>query len=241
MGNEFIDNKPEKIQEAEVNKMIKQNTSSEEKQFLLGLCNSYHIANLNSVISMENWLQLGMICANHIKDTSFNITQRMVLITNELYSRNFSNEHVHTFYVAFADNIGTLADSNFPTDITEVKKNIYQELKRLSTSKKQNQTSVPNNPINQMIERYTNNNSNQNVSIPIETKFGDVAFACTILNYKESYIRELCRKGKIPFEKPRGKYIFSRTQLEEWIKQNNTTKRKSSLKVGKWNKNSVKP
>jgi len=62
---------------------------------------------------------------------------------------------------------------------------------------------------------------------------GDIHFAESILPYKISYIRDLCRKRLIPFEKPKGKYVFYKSKLEEWLKQNGSDHRVEMLSIGK--------
>ena len=91
------------------------------------------------------------------------------------------------------------------------------------------------------------NNSENNTSKvdnPEETKVkpndkykgmesGDIQFAAHILPYKVSYIRELCRKRLIPYEKPKGKYVFFKSKLEEWLQQNGSNHRLELLSIGK--------
>ena len=62
---------------------------------------------------------------------------------------------------------------------------------------------------------------------------GDIYFASSILPYKVSYIRDLCRKRIIPYEKPKGKYVFYRNKLEEWVKQNGSDYKVELLSIGK--------
>jgi len=62
---------------------------------------------------------------------------------------------------------------------------------------------------------------------------GDIYFAGSILPYKPSYIRDLCRRRQIPYEKPKGKYVFYRTKLEEWLKQRGSDYELEMLSLGK--------
>ena len=62
---------------------------------------------------------------------------------------------------------------------------------------------------------------------------GDIYFAASILPYKVSYIRDLCRKRIIPYEKPKGKYVFYRNKLEDWLKQNGSDYKAELLSIGK--------
>ena len=45
---------------------------------------------------------------------------------------------------------------------------------------------------------------------------GDTNFVRSILPYTKNYIRCLCRAGILPYEKPKGKYIFNRSKIKEW-------------------------
>ena len=62
---------------------------------------------------------------------------------------------------------------------------------------------------------------------------GDIYFASSILPYKVSYIRDLCRKRIIPYEKPKGKYVFYRNKLEDWLNQNGSDYKMEMLSIGK--------
>jgi hypothetical protein len=62
---------------------------------------------------------------------------------------------------------------------------------------------------------------------------GDIDFVRSILPYSKNYIRSLCRAGILPYEKPRGKYIFIRLKIEEWKKQNGSEYKKELLSIGK--------
>jgi hypothetical protein len=62
---------------------------------------------------------------------------------------------------------------------------------------------------------------------------GDIDFVGSILPYTKNYIRGLCRDGILPYEKPRGKYIFNRSKIEEWKKQHGSEYRKELLGIGK--------
>ena len=89
-------------------------------------------------------------------------------------------------------------------------------------------------------DRLTENPDNMNLRSQENTSdkykkmdSGDIYFAGSILPYKTSYIRELCRKRLIPYEKPKGKYVFYRSKLEEWLKQNGSDHRLELLSIGK--------
>lgn len=67
----------------------------------------------------------------------------------------------------------------------------------------------------------------------IQRDHGDINFATEILPYKKSYIREMCRKDKIPHSKPNGKFVFCRKDLEDWLNKNGSEHKKELLKIGK--------
>lgn len=62
---------------------------------------------------------------------------------------------------------------------------------------------------------------------------GDIHFAAYILPYRVTYIRQLCRERLIPYEKPKGKYVFYKSKLEEWLQQNGSNHRLEMLSIGK--------
>lgn len=73
---------------------------------------------------------------------------------------------------------------------------------------------------------------------PIANKYrsmdsGDMDFVKSILPYSKNYIRLLCRDGILPYEKPKGKYIFNRYRVEEWKKQHGSEHKKELLNIGK--------
>ena len=68
---------------------------------------------------------------------------------------------------------------------------------------------------------------------------GDIDFVCSILPYRKNYIRELCRNGDLPYEKPKGKYIFNRLQVEKWKKQHGSESKMELLQIGKSAKSSI--
>lgn len=86
---------------------------------------------------------------------------------------------------------------------------------------------------------YSRSNSNQHSQNGVDIEettnqreSGDINFAAEILPYKKTYIRELCRKNRIPYSKPGGKFVFNRTDLEKWLRQNGADQRKELLKIG---------
>jgi len=62
---------------------------------------------------------------------------------------------------------------------------------------------------------------------------GDINFLRSFFPYSKNYIRGLCREGILPYEKPKGKYIFNRSQVEEWKKQHGSEYKKELLSIGK--------
>jgi excisionase family DNA binding protein len=64
-------------------------------------------------------------------------------------------------------------------------------------------------------------------------EYGNIDFAAEILPYKKSYIREMCRKGKIPFTKPNGTFVFNRKEIEGWLSKNGQDHRDELRKIGK--------
>ena len=87
---------------------------------------------------------------------------------------------------------------------------------------------------------YSGSNSNHHSQNGFDTEettiqrdSGDIDFAAEILPYKKTYIRELCRKNRIPYSKPGGKFVFNRTDLEKWLRQNGADQRKELLKIGR--------
>lgn len=54
---------------------------------------------------------------------------------------------------------------------------------------------------------------------PAETdEFGGIELAETVTGYKASTIRSLCSRRQIPFDKPLGRVVFSRKELEKWMR-----------------------
>lgn len=64
-------------------------------------------------------------------------------------------------------------------------------------------------------------------------EYGNIDFAAEILPFAKSYIRELCRKGILPFAKPSGTYVFYRNDLEVWLQKNGQGYRDHLRKIGK--------
>jgi excisionase family DNA binding protein len=62
---------------------------------------------------------------------------------------------------------------------------------------------------------------------------GNIDLAAEILPYQKSYIREMCRKGKIPHTKPSGTLVFNRKELEDWLRKNGQDHRDELRKIGK--------
>jgi hypothetical protein len=84
-----------------------------------------------------------------------------------------------------------------------------------------NTTPSPDKIVTPVIDKYKNMDS------------GDINFVRSIIPYDKNYIRFLCREGILPFEKPKGKYIFSRSKVEEWKKQHGSEHKKELLSIGK--------
>ena len=78
------------------------------------------------------------------------------------------------------------------------------------------------NPIDDMIVNYRSENFQSTITENIKQETGDINFAAIILPYTPRYIRELCRKGIIPHSRPAGKYVFIRSELEDWLKKNSS-------------------
>jgi hypothetical protein len=230
----------DRLPEAEVNKVIKSITSVEERRFLLALCKNYHVANLDKVIHLTDWVRLGLVCVSHLKDISFSLNERLLLITNELFAYNFSPNHIKLFFTVFVENLEIIVDENFINPIEEIKKEIKGELKRLYSH--ENHSSQLMNNLCDEPEATKDCNSSGLFSIPkivnqqscaVPSDFGGTDFAASILPYTERHIRELCRKNIIPYEKPVGKYIFNRQKLEEWALTYGSTKKKEKLRIGR--------
>ncbi len=62
---------------------------------------------------------------------------------------------------------------------------------------------------------------------------GDINFLRSFFPYSKNYIRGLCREGILPYEKPKGKYLFNRLKIEEWKKQHGSEYKKELLSIGK--------
>ncbi|MDO9255752.1 MAG: helix-turn-helix domain-containing protein [Bacteroidales bacterium] len=69
---------------------------------------------------------------------------------------------------------------------------------------------------------------------------GDIDFLCSILPYSKNYIRELCRNGDLPYEKPKGKYMFNRFKIEEWKKQHGSESKLAMVQIGKSSRSTIK-
>lgn len=67
-------------------------------------------------------------------------------------------------------------------------------------------------------------------------EYGDTNFAAQIVPYPARAIREMANKNEIPHSRPRGKYLFCRTELLEWLKTNGEKHRHELLKIGKHSK-----
>jgi hypothetical protein len=103
--------------------------------------------------------------------------------------------------------------------------------KKTHVQKKKNRIK---NPCDDMINNYAISHKEDTLSFQEEKQTGDIDFAATILPYKKNYIRELCRKGELPHDQPAGKYIFSRKNLEDWLKHNNLGDQDNGLEIGRY-------
>jgi len=224
------------IQGTNVNQTIKSCASAEDAKFLLRLSQTFHEANFDKDLRIGDWVQLGVICLQNFREISYSLKERITLITNELYDRDFTYSQIRIFYIAFVESIEFMASTNFVSTYKEIRKSIDIELKRLQATENQDihdNVSVYNdseeNLHSSLPHPTQNTTANKNKAITMIQDTGGVDFAATILLYKPRYIRELCRNGEIPHTKPKGKYIFRRKDLEDWILKNDTNTRKKGL------------
>lgn len=224
------------IQGTNVNQTIKSCASAEDARFLLRLSQKFHTANFDKDLRIGDWVQLGVICLQDFRETIYSVKERITLITNELYDRDFTHSQIRIFYIALIDSIEYMADTNFIPSKKEIRKSIDIELKRLHV--KENQEIHDNGSFNYVSEENLNKSLanptqnatvNKNKSVTLLQDTGGVDFAATLLLYKPRYIRELCRTTDIPHTKPKGKYIFRRKDLEDWILKNDANSRKKGL------------
>ena len=230
----------DKLPETDVNKVIKSCTAIGQRRFLLALCKTYHMANFDKGIGLAAWVRLGLVCISHLKDVSFSLSERVLLITNELFSNNISPNHIKLFYTVLIENIDIIVDEKIAHSTTELKKEIKWELNRLC-SNETHFSNLADNLSNELaaaeginssgLFSTTKNVNEQQCAVPSD--FGGTDFAATILPYTERYIRELCKKNLIPHEKPIGKYIFNRQKLEEWALTYDSTKKREKLRIGR--------
>jgi len=95
----------------------------------------------------------------------------------------------------------------------------------------QTKTGQSKNPMEDMVENYRRDGFHSTIT-DNKQETGDIHFAASILPYEPRYIRELCRKGIIPHSRPAGKYVFIRSELEDWLKKNSSNDL-SKFEIGK--------
>lgn len=116
------------------------------------------------------------------------------------------------------------------TEIFEEKSNITTNPERKKVPRIQK--GQHKSPIDDMIDNYRKENFQSSIPESNKQEIGDIHFAATILPYEPRYIRELCRNGTIPHSKPAGKYVFMRSELEDWLKKNSSNDL-SRFEIGK--------
>ena len=69
-------------------------------------------------------------------------------------------------------------------------------------------------PVDAVIENFSRENNLNSKTQADKLDSGDIKFAASILPYSTSYIRDLCRRGILPFDRPAGKYFFTMKNLK---------------------------
>ena len=158
-----------------------------------------------------------------------------------IYANSLINKHGADADLFFSDNIARiktfydLMETFYKLKLPALIENDYQ--KSNVTHRIMNQTDSTGKSATTKIYSRSNSNQHSQNGFDIEEttnqrESGDIDFAAEILPYKKTYIRELCRKNRIPYSKPGGKFIFNRTDLEKWLRQNGADQRKELLKIG---------
>lgn len=147
------------------------------------------------------------------------------------YANNLIEKHGDNADLVFSDNIEKIKafhkllekfhETKFQQTIKEREQNSEQQLK----------TSVNNKSPK---SRIGNQAALEPISEEVELReHGDTNFAAQIVPYPARAIREMANKNEIPHSRPRGKYVFCRTELLEWLKTNGKAQRNELLKIGK--------
>ena len=93
---------------AEINQYIDDIQESDNRTFLLSVCQTYNDQNLSRIFDFNKLVELFIICIQHLKKDAGSYSERFIFITNELNVRNFDQIQKFSFYYLLRRYLGQL-------------------------------------------------------------------------------------------------------------------------------------